>query len=91
LKTIGHILDSIIRELGIQNKLAECRVLEIWPAVVGTQVAHMTKAQRVTKGKLFVHVKSDSWRTELIFHKDAIIKKLNQELRSDVVKEIVFI
>ncbi len=91
MKTIGHILDSIIRDLGIQNKLAECRVIEIWPAVVGAQVAHVTQAQKVIKGKLFIHVTNDSWRTELFFHRKAIIASLNNELHSEVVKDIVFI
>jgi predicted nucleic acid-binding Zn ribbon protein len=91
LQKISHILSSIIQDLGLQKKLDECKALTIWADVVGEQISKVTVPQRFSGGRLFVRVISDSWRTELIFHKQDIIRKLNENLGSHTVDEIVLI
>jgi predicted nucleic acid-binding Zn ribbon protein len=61
-----------------------------WNKVVGETIAGKTSALRVKDSILFVRVESPSWRNELVFLKPKIIKELNQLLRANVIKDIVF-
>ena len=45
----------------------------------------------IKRGKLFVRVKTPTWRNELVFLKSEIISKLNRRVGKKVVKDIVFV
>ena len=91
MDNIGNILSHIIQDLGIQEKLDGCRALTIWPQVVGEKVAAVTKPERFSRGRLFVRVENDSWRMELLFHRQEIIRKLNEQLPSESVEDIMLL
>ena len=59
--------------------------------IVGPRIAKNTSAERVKDGILFVKVKSDVWRNELLFYKMELIKKLNLKLGKKVVLDIILV
>ncbi len=90
LKIFSASINSVLKTLGLDEKLKRMEVLNIWEKVVGEQIAKVTKAERIDKNILYVRVEKAVWRNELIFLKKEIIKKLNKELEEEIVKEIVF-
>ena len=46
---------------------------------------------RVEDGKMFVQVHSSSWRTELVFMKSDIVRRLNQRVGRRIIQDIVFV
>ncbi len=46
---------------------------------------------RVEDGKVFVQVHSSSWRTELVFMKPDIVRRLNQKVGRRVIQDIIFV
>jgi predicted nucleic acid-binding Zn ribbon protein len=90
IKTIGDALDELIGSLGIQNKLREQNALEYWDKAVGDRIAEVAKPTRITKGVLFVSVKSSAWRNELSLRKAEILGKINEALQEEIVKDIKF-
>ena len=90
IKSIGEALDELIESLGIQQKLREQIALERWDQAVGVRIAQVAKPTRITKGTLFVSVKSSAWRNELSLRKTEILGKLNEALEEEVVKDIKF-
>lgn len=89
MEEIGRILHRFLREVGIDQSLKRYEALMVWPRVVGEKIAAITEPQRVVNGRIFVKVKSATWRNELVFYKTEIIEKLNSELGSRIVKEII--
>lgn len=89
-RQIGSAIESVLKQLGIGEKLRQYEVLDLWPSVVGEQISKVTKAERIHDGKLFVSVKYSTWRNELIFLKTELITKLNQSMDQNVVKDIIF-
>jgi predicted nucleic acid-binding Zn ribbon protein len=90
IKPLGAALDQLIDTLGIRKKLQEQGVLEIWSEAVGEQIAQVTKATRITRGVLFISVKSGAWRQELTMRKKEIISRLNNVVRAEIVRDIKF-
>jgi len=81
----------MLRRFGIDNAIAQNNALNIWNDVVGETVAKNAIPDRVEHGVLIVKVSSPTWRQELYFQKDEIIKKLNNNIGKKVIRDIRFI
>ena len=91
MKSIGNILGHLIQDFGIEKSIKGYQALTIWSEIVGKRIAEISEPVKIRNGKLFIRVKTDSWRNELIYHKKDITDRLNASLGSVVVKDIVLI
>ena len=89
-KLIGSGISSVLSSLGIGRKIKQYELLEAWPEIVGKQIADVTTAERMTEGKLFIHVEQAVWRNELIFLKKDLIEKINRTMHQESVQDIIF-
>jgi len=87
---IGRVLSRTLKGLKIDRRVKEETTILKWAEVVGERIAAQTKPLRVKDSILFVKVENASWRNELVFLKAKIIKELNQSVRANVIKDIVF-
>ena len=88
MKTLEQAIKKLIKDLGIENKVLENQVLNVWAIVVGKRISEISKAEKVENKVLFVKVLNSSWRNELLYHKRNIIDKLNKKIGKKVVEEI---
>ncbi len=79
-----------LKGLKIDRRIKEETIILNWTKVVGERIAPQTQPLRVRDSILFVKVPSASWRNELVFLKANIIKELNQSVKANVIKDIVF-
>ncbi len=87
---IDRILVRTLKGLRIDRRIKEETVLLNWAKVVGDRIASQSAPLRVRDSILFVKVQNASWRNELVFLKGNIIKELNQSVKANVLKDIVF-
>jgi len=87
---IGRVLTRTLKGLKIDRRVKEETTILKWAEVVGERIAAQTQPLRVKDSILFVKVGNASWRNELVFLKAKIIKELNQSVRANVIKDIVF-
>ncbi|MBA4311812.1 MAG: DUF721 domain-containing protein [Chlorobiaceae bacterium] len=87
---IGTAIESVLKQLGIGERLRQYEILEAWSSIVGEQISKVTKAEHIREGKLFVHVTHATWRNELVYLKKDIIDKLNNAMNQKIVKDIIF-
>ena len=88
-ESLGDVLATLIKDLGIGKKLSEQGLIEQWPQVVGDKIAKHTRAVTCEGGKLFVEVDSAAWRHELLYMKAQILERLNRKAGSKVIQEII--
>ena len=91
MELFGNILNQFIKELGIEKPIANYKALHIWKKVVGERISQVTEPKGLRNGKMLIAVKNDVWRNELIFYKADIIRKLNSELGSNLVRDIILL
>lgn len=85
--TVLHgLLDAAVEDLGIEQKLVECRARMAWEEAVGSSLAQHTSPLRLFKGYLEVAVPSAVWRTQLNFMQRDIAARINALLGKKVVK-----
>ena len=90
LERLGAVLDQSLKRFELTARLDEYGVWPIWNDVVGKTIALNAQPEKIRNGTLFVKVTSPVWMQQLQFMKEMIVEKLNQRLKSEVVKTIFF-
>lgn len=88
---VREVLNKLIFNLDIEKGILQGRAFILWNEVVGEVNARKTKPIKIDRGKLFVRTTDSTWRQELFYQKNEIVKKLNIRLRSDIIKDIIFL
>jgi len=89
-KLLGEALDELVRKLGIKKKLLEYEAVLRWEEIVGEKIARATTPTKISRGVLFVSVRTSAWRNELTMRKKEIMLKINSTLGQEVVLDIKF-
>ncbi len=85
---IKKALEYMIDSYGLTDKLRETRIKEAYKACMGPYILKNTKSIRFANHKLTVNVESSVIRNEMNMVKTAVIQKINQELRENLIKEL---
>jgi hypothetical protein len=86
---IGDVLKEIIQINKLQPGMDQVSVKEAWKSLMGNGVNTYTRNVVLKGGILYVELTSAVLREELSYGKDKIIKMINEELRREIVREVV--
>ncbi|TAF71199.1 MAG: DUF721 domain-containing protein [Flavobacterium sp.] len=87
--TVGDVLKHIIEVNKLQTGLNQIDVREAWKNLMGNGVNHYTKNVILKGSVLYVELSSSVLREELSHGRSKIIAMINEELRRDVVRDVV--
>jgi predicted nucleic acid-binding Zn ribbon protein len=90
MKRIGDSLETLFQQLGYEKKISQYHIINNWSEMVGKKIGNISTPIRVKDRVLFVKVKSTSWRTELLFQKHEILKRIEKEFGKNVIDDIRF-
>ncbi len=88
---ISQGLHQALHQLGLDKRMKQQQLIDAWPILVGENISRIAKAERIQDGILYVSVRSMSWRTELLFHKQAILDKISVFMENNQIKDIRFV
>jgi len=91
IEKIGPLLGRVVRELGLQKRIEEYKVIEEWERIVGSAIAERAEPVMVERGRLVVKVKSSPWLLEMKMRETDILEKIEERLGEGVIREIRFI
>ncbi|WPR71275.1 DUF721 domain-containing protein [Flavobacterium sp. NG2] len=86
---IGDVLKQIIQANKLQSGMDQIDVKEAWANLMGNGVNSYTQNVVLKGSTLYVELTSSVLREELSHGKSKIIKMINEELRRDVVTNVV--
>jgi len=85
---LSKLLEEWAKEADIEKRLkAEMAALR-WAEAVGERIAMRTRVEGVEGGTLIVSTESPAWSNEISFRKAQIIRRLNELVGEEVVKDI---
>ena len=87
---VGDLLPAVLKSVGLERRFREQEVLALWPAVVGEHIAARTRAVRIEKGVLFIHVDHGAWMQELHFKEKELLRQLQERAPEARLKRIRF-
>ncbi|MEJ2744375.1 MAG: DUF721 domain-containing protein [bacterium] len=88
---IGDVLKTVLRRLGLGQRVRVARIVQDWERIVGSKIAkHCTPVS--VRGKiLVVNVDSSVWLAELTqFFKDKMLEQIRNETGGTGIKDIRF-
>jgi len=86
---IGDVLKAFIETNKLQGGMDKIDVQAAWKALMGNGVNSYTKEVVLKGSTLYVSLTSAVLREELSYGKTKIITMINEELRKEVVTEII--
>ncbi|HET9572066.1 MAG TPA: DUF721 domain-containing protein [Bacteroidales bacterium] len=87
---LSEILGESLKNLQIDGKIHETRVLDAWSEVVGPIITAHTNNKYVSRKVLYVQMDTPIIRNELQMMRQSLVEKLNQAAGADTIKDIVF-
>lgn len=89
VKKIDSLLDQFVKSRGLEQGLAEYRLVKSWNELLGVSIAKKTKSLKIKNRKLIVNLYSSVVRNELEMIKDTLIPKLNEAAGMNVIDDVV--
>ena len=87
---IGEILRNLLKTQHLDNKLDEMKLIKLWPQIMGQTIAEYTQRIYIKNGILYISLTSAVLRSELLMCRAMLIKRLNEEMGTPLVKDIIF-
>ena len=88
-RKIGEVISDYMREMKIDRKIMEARLINSWPSIVGTTIARQTEKIYIRKGVFYVHLRSPVLRNELSYMKTRIMEVLNETAGEVIITSVV--
>ncbi len=79
-----------LRAQGLETPLLQKRLIDAWPTVMGDFIARYTQNLYIRNQTLFVHLTSPALRADLSMQRQEIVKRLNEQVGSQVIADVRF-
>ena len=87
---IGEALDEFFRSSPtIARKIAEARISDYWPQLVGDVIASYTTKLEVRSGRLHVNIASSVARNEVFMRREALKNAINHTSGMELITTII--
>lgn len=87
--SLGDALKKFLETSKFKNEIQSLKIEERWEKMMGPAIAGMTSKIEIRNHTLFIHTSIAALRNELVFQRDLIKKRINEELGQELVREIV--
>lgn len=86
---ISEALSAAFRRLGLEERLRQHEIWQVWPAVVGPQISQHAQPHAIWQGRLIVHVTDPVWLHHLSMMRHRLVPALNERLHASAVREMI--
>ena len=88
---LGEIVNQILRLNGLETPLNQYRVIEVWKNTIGKSFEKYTENIFIKNQTLYIKLNSSTVRNELSMHQKTLTERINNEVKAQVIANIVFI
>jgi predicted nucleic acid-binding Zn ribbon protein len=88
-RRIGAVISDYLREMKIEKKVTEVRLVNSWPAIVGPTIARQTEKVYIRNGVFFIHIASPVLKNEISYMKGRIMEVLNEQAGERIITRVV--
>lgn len=88
VKPIDNLLREYLRYSGLETPLLQRRLIDAWSVVTGKTVVNYTQQKFIHNQTLCVKITNAALRAELSMMRSQLVKRLNQQVGSQVITDI---
>ncbi|MFA6249282.1 MAG: DUF721 domain-containing protein [Mucilaginibacter sp.] len=90
-KSLKDAIEQMLNVYKIKRRFDETAIVSAWPDLVGKSVANRTQELFIKDKRLFLRIESSVIKNELVMMRNQIIQKINDDAKTELVVEIVFL
>ena len=87
--SLGEALKKFLEKSRIKTSIQSMQIEDHWLKLMGETIAKYTDRIEIKNGTLFIYTEVAPLKNELVFQKELIIKRINESLGDNVVKDVV--
>ena len=88
--SLSDVLSQFLRREGLETPLLQRRLIDSWGKVAGEITEKYTAEKFIRSQTLFVRIVNPALRSDLSMMKSELIRKLNEEVGSQIIWDIRF-
>ncbi len=88
---LGAILNQFMREEGLETPLNQYRIIEAWKNTIGKSFEKYTENAFIKNQTLYIKLRSSVIKQELRMCAPQLTRQLNEEVKAQVISNIIFI
>lgn len=87
---LKEVLDRWMKAYGFEDRAKNLEIVQAWPELMGTAVAHRTKEISIRNKTLYLKMDSSVMRDELAHGKQIIIQRVNEFAGKEMINDVWF-
>lgn len=85
---IKEAIENLLEEFHLQEKIREVKLVNSWEKIVGKTIFKYTRHISVKSKKLYLQIDSAPLKNDLLFMKQKLIDRVNEEIGDGYVDDI---
>lgn len=87
--TIGDALKDFLKGSKLKGGIQALQIEDAWEKIMGKTIARYTDKLEIINQTLFISSAVAPLKNELLYQKEKIIERVNEELGENVIKQVV--
>ena len=87
--SLGDALKQFLQKSRLKTNMQSMQIEDLWEELMGKTIARYTDKIQIVNNTLFISTSVAPLKTELLFQKDKIRERVNEELGENVIREVV--
>jgi hypothetical protein len=87
--SLGDALKKFVNQSHLKGSIQALQIEEVWEKIMGKTVARYTDKIQIHGHTLYINTAIAPLRQELLYQKETILKRVNEALGENVIKEVV--
>jgi predicted nucleic acid-binding Zn ribbon protein len=86
---MAQAMEQFLKKSKMRFNIQTYKIEEIWETLMGKTIAKYTDSIKLINNTLFISTNTAPLKKELIFQRETIIKRINEALGENIIKEVV--
>lgn len=87
--SLGDALKHFLRNSRLKGYIQAMQIEDVWEKLMGKTIARYTDKIQIHGHTLYINTSVAPLRQELLYQKESIMKRVNEELGENIIKEVV--
>ena len=87
--SIGDAIKQFLKKSRLRTGIQALQIEEVWAQLMGKTIAKYTQRIQIINQTLFIETSVGPLKQELVYQKEQIIKRVNEALGENVIKDVV--
>lgn len=89
--SLGDAVKKFLESSRIKNQIQSLSIDDHWEKIMGKTIANYTDKIEIRNKTLFIYTTVAPLKNELVFQKELIIQRVNEQIGADSITEVVVV